>query len=266
MDHLPHNFSDFPARAASAVVLALCGALAVYAGGFIFLLFCAVLAGLMFAELVGLTSTEHPPWFPWVFGTVCGLTLIVVAVAAGPSLVGLFAALALVPASSFAIRGRRREFALAGMLIFLSTYEFFLLRSFIADSLWMVSWIILVVVATDISGYVFGRLLGGRSLPVWLSPEKHWSGIIAGWVSAILVSFLFTSMVGGWALWLGIAFSMAAQAGDLFESWIKRRAGVKDSSALIPGHGGVLDRFDGMAGAGALLGLLHLMFLFLSVS
>ena len=243
------------------MVLALCGAVAVYAGGLIFLLFCAVLAGLMFVELVGLTSIEHPPWFPWVLGSVCGLTLIVVAVAAGPSAIGLFAVLALTPASSFAIRGRRREFALAGALIFLSTYEFFLLRSYIAESLWLVSWIILVVVATDISGYVFGRLLGGKALPAWLSPRKRWSGIFAGWIAAMLVSFLFMPAVGGFAVLLGIAFSMAAQAGDLFESWIKRRAGVKDSSALIPGHGGVLDRFDGMAGAGALLGLLHLMLL-----
>ena len=109
-----------------------------------------------------------------------------------------------------------------------------------------VLWLILLVVATDVAGYFAGKTFGGPKFWPSLSPKKTWSGTSAGWVAAFLVGLLF----GG--LWLGlisVVLSFASQLGDISESAVKRRAGVKDSSNLIPGHGGLLDRFDGLMAA-----------------
>jgi len=112
-------------------------------------------------------------------------------------------------------------------------------------------WLILVVVATDVAGYFTGKMIGGPKFWPRISPKKTWSGTVAGWVAAGIVGALFSTLAGaGTALILiSVLMSMASQAGDIAESALKRRTGVKDSSALIPGHGGVMDRFDGMLGA-----------------
>jgi phosphatidate cytidylyltransferase len=113
-----------------------------------------------------------------------------------------------------------------------------------------VFWVLAVVWATDIGAYGFGRTIGGPKLAPRISPNKTWSGAVGGLISAVLISGgLFWTVVSrpGLAV-LVIAGLMSAlsQAGDLFESALKRRYQVKDSGALIPGHGGVMDRFDGL--------------------
>jgi phosphatidate cytidylyltransferase len=112
-------------------------------------------------------------------------------------------------------------------------------------------WLICVVVVTDVAGYFAGKMLGGPKLWPRVSPKKTWSGTLAGWVGAGIVGALFSTLAGaGTALIvISVLMSMTSQAGDIAESALKRRTGVKDSSALIPGHGGVMDRFDGMLGA-----------------
>ncbi|MDA1238261.1 MAG: phosphatidate cytidylyltransferase [Proteobacteria bacterium] len=109
-----------------------------------------------------------------------------------------------------------------------------------------------VVMVTDISGYFVGKFLGGPKVSKALSPNKTWSGLFGGWVGAIIVaifgSYLFESIL--FAVLIGFSLSLFSQAGDFLESYLKRRAQVKDSSNLLPGHGGFLDRFDGIIGAG----------------
>ena len=107
--------------------------------------------------------------------------------------------------------------------------------------------VISVVVATDTAGYFAGRVLGGPKLAPSISPGKTWSGAVAGWIAAAAVGLLF-EFAGGisGAVWASVLLSVASQLGDLAESRLKRRASVADSSSMIPGHGGVLDRFDGM--------------------
>jgi phosphatidate cytidylyltransferase len=119
---------------------------------------------------------------------------------------------------------------------------------------WML-WLVLVVAVTDVAGYFAGRVIGGPKFWPRVSPKKTWSGTVAGWIAAGLVGWAFMAGTGqGLALIsISVALSMASQMGDMAESAIKRRAGVKDSSALLPGHGGVWDRFDGMLGASLLL-------------
>lgn len=127
-----------------------------------------------------------------------------------------------------------------------------------------VIFLFLVVWASDISAYLAGRAFGGPRLVPAISPNKTWSGALGGLVGAMLVGLLaamvFTSDISlARVLLVAALLGLAAQAGDLLESWIKRRFGVKDSSGLIPGHGGLLDRLDGVLAAapvGALIGVL----------
>ncbi|WP_298333154.1 phosphatidate cytidylyltransferase [uncultured Erythrobacter sp.] len=115
------------------------------------------------------------------------------------------------------------------------------------------------IVAVDVGAYFFGRLIGGPKIAPSISPSKTWAGFVGGAFCAALVAvaveatdfgpaaamagFSIGSLLG--AVVAGVFIAVIAQAGDFFESWMKRRAGVKDSSNLIPGHGGVFDRLDG---------------------
>ena len=111
------------------------------------------------------------------------------------------------------------------------------------------------MVATDVVGYFAGRAIGGPKFWPKVSPKKTWSGTAAGWAGAALVGLLFSINTGASLQLMGIsvAISMASQMGDIAESGMKRKLGVKDSSNLIPGHGGLMDRFDGMLGASMFL-------------
>jgi len=116
------------------------------------------------------------------------------------------------------------------------------------DGLALILWVFIVTWATDIGAYFVGRAFGQTKLAPSISPNKTLAGLYGGMAGA-------TILAGGWALLtqlnsallvLAPLFALAAQAGDLFESWMKRRAGVKDSGGWLPGHGGVLDRLDGL--------------------
>jgi phosphatidate cytidylyltransferase len=114
----------------------------------------------------------------------------------------------------------------------------------------LVLWAMLVTWATDIGAYAAGRSIGGPKLAPAISPNKTWAGLAGGVVAAALVGWLAAGLdwlpLGAPFLWLGAPMAVAAQLGDLYESWEKRRAGVKDSGSILPGHGGVLDRVDGL--------------------
>ena len=107
-----------------------------------------------------------------------------------------------------------------------------------------------VVWGTDIAAYFTGRAIGGKKLAPSISPGKTWSGAIGGAVAAMicgsLVVLSYMKNVSGWIIGLALVLSVFSQIGDLFESFMKRRYKVKDSSHLIPGHGGVMDRIDGL--------------------
>lgn len=119
--------------------------------------------------------------------------------------------------------------------------------------------VLLVVWATDIGGYFAGRQIGGPRLWPRVSPKKTWAGAIGGLAASLVVGAGFASLGLGKSvpmLVLSAVFSIVAQLGDLFESAIKRRFGVKDSSHIIPGHGGLMDRLDGFVAAIALAAIL----------
>ena len=112
----------------------------------------------------------------------------------------------------------------------------------------LVFWAFIVTWATDIFAYFAGRSIGGPKLAPRISPNKTWAGLIGGMVGASFCGWLaaWYFELGTPFLWIGAAMGLLAQLGDLYESWEKRRAGIKDSGSIIPGHGGVLDRLDGL--------------------
>jgi phosphatidate cytidylyltransferase len=121
-----------------------------------------------------------------------------------------------------------------------------------------------IVWTTDVSAYFAGRALGGPKLLPVVSPKKTWSGAIVGVVGAVVVALFVASLFGSFnrtsIIVIAFVLSIVSQCGDLFESWVKRHFGAKDSSHLIPGHGGVMDRLDGFwaaALAGCVIGLLR---------
>ena len=112
-----------------------------------------------------------------------------------------------------------------------------------------VFWLLAVVWAADSGAFFAGRAIGGPRLAPRISPNKTWAGLIGGTLAAALVGVLAAGLVGRDATLLvvgGMLLAVVAQGGDLLESWVKRRFGVKDSGHMIPGHGGILDRVDGL--------------------
>lgn len=112
----------------------------------------------------------------------------------------------------------------------------------------IVFWLFLVTWSTDIFAYFAGRSIGGPKLAPRVSPNKTWAGLAGGTVGAAAIGWATAEFLalGSLFAWLGAPLAIVAQAGDLYESWVKRRAGVKDSGTLLPGHGGALDRLDGL--------------------
>ncbi len=129
-----------------------------------------------------------------------------------------------------------------------------------------VAFILAAVTAVDIGAYFAGRTIGGPKIAPKISPSKTWAGLVGGMVMAATVAAISTEWMVlddsyqtallGLFVAAGALIAIIAQAGDFFESWMKRRAGVKDSGALIPGHGGLFDRVDGLLAVCFVLGVM----------
>ena len=126
----------------------------------------------------------------------------------------------------------------------------------------LVVWLLLVIWATDSGAYLAGRTIGGPKLAPSVSPKKTWAGLAGGALAAALVGAAGSLLEPGYRLLplalLGILLALLSQLGDLFESHVKRRFGVKDAGRLIPGHGGLLDRVDGLIVGTLVMGALVL--------
>ncbi|MEX0284100.1 MAG: phosphatidate cytidylyltransferase [Paracoccaceae bacterium] len=244
------RWSDLVQRVISGLVLAGLGLGAVWSGGWVFIWFVAIACGGIMWELVRMLSPGRPEMSAGlgVLTTLC--SVLAIWFPAGFALPTL-----LVPAvlGWLWLKTQRRIFVPFAFFILLAGFGMASVRSEFGF-VWM-AWLITTVAATDIAGYFAGRIFGGPKFWPKVSPKKTWSGTAAGWVVAALVGLGFAQVLpgGGGLVLLSIAASFASQMGDIAESAVKRHVGVKDSSGLIPGHGGIFDRFDGMLGASVLV-------------
>lgn len=165
--------------------------------------------------------------------------------AAGPS----FLALGLIMGAAMFVAVFDRSLKLAAGLFYagLPALAIVYLRD-IDNGILVMLWTLTLVWATDIGAYFSGRAIGGPKLAPQFSPNKTWAGLIGGVALTVAVSYVLHVY---WELplylvLLGIPLAILAQMGDLFESWLKRKAGAKDSGTIFPGHGGVMDRLDGL--------------------
>ncbi len=240
------RWSDLAPRVGSAVVMVAVAGIELWLGGLWFESFIAVVTGLMVWELMRMVAPERG-------GAAVQMALLTgFAVLLAYHLPSLYSLPVLVaPALVGAGQAGRHKglYAVFALWIALAGLGFIWIREVMGLD-WML-WLVLVVVATDVAGYFVGKMIGGPKFWPRVSPKKTWSGTAGGWAAAALVGSGFAIHAGQGAglLVLSVLASMASQAGDIAESALKRKMGVKDSSNLIPGHGGFLDRFDGMMGA-----------------
>lgn len=244
--------NEFTVRVASALVLGGLVIAVMIAGSPYFESLVVLAAALMGREWSALTGVAPGAWPMLIL--MLGPALIAVGLTGGvwmeTVLFALVAPVLLIMA--FAGRDTRLGFWLAagfayialpvGALIWLRGLE---------DGLLLLAWLFAVVWTADIGAYAVGRLVGGAKLAPRVSPNKTWAGLIGGVLLAGAAGGVFAWwLMPGMSLELRIAaalfIGLAAQGGDLAESGLKRRFGVKDTGTLIPGHGGVLDRVDGL--------------------
>ena len=235
--------------AAAAVLIPLAVAIA-YAGGWLWSTLVTLAAIGLFVEwlaivgLAGVTRVTAPGVAALVISGFClavgrlDAALVVLGV-------GLVAVASIVP--------DRRRWAAAGFL-YAASAEFasVLVRLDPVRGFAALMFVLLIVWMTDSAGYFAGRGIGGPKLWPRVSPKKTWAGAIGGLVGSLVVAAAFAALgLGriGPLLMLSGALSVVSQLGDLFESAVKRRFGVKDSSHIIPGHGGLMDRLDGFIAA-----------------
>jgi phosphatidate cytidylyltransferase len=264
------GWADLRLRVLSAVVLAPIAVAVVWLGGIFWTLLMILLAAGMAFEWVLLCGCR--------LGRLPGLAVLVAviaigAIAAGPTawalpvLAATYVATWVIAARIPDLRAPRPASLAAGVIyIGLPCIALIWLRHDPLAGLPNILFLLLVVWASDVGAYLAGRLLGGPRLAPRISPGKTWAGALGGLLATIAMGYIvavyFMPSTGGGLSWrvalVAAALGLAAQLGDLLESAIKRRFGVKDSGRLIPGHGGLFDRLDGFLTAGPLAALLAL--------
>jgi phosphatidate cytidylyltransferase len=242
------SMNNLALRVLSAVVLAPLAIFTTYQGGWAFIVFWAV------AAIAALWE-----WTTMVVGTAyrlmfvsCGGAIAIagfVAWLGRPIVAILMVGLGGLAAAIFAPDERRiwvmAGIGYAGALLLTPVF----LRADDVFGFAVIMLLFAIVWTTDVFAYFAGRTLGGPKLLPVVSPKKTWSGAIVGVIGAALVALAVTNLFGSFnqlaIIIIALVLSVVSQCGDLFESWVKRQFGAKDSSHLIPGHGGVMDRLDG---------------------
>lgn len=231
---------------------------AVWFGGIPFWLLCVVLGIVMMGEWADLHATPASTKRLSQYALSVPLAAMMPMLGVGPG----FFALGLLAGAAFFVVITTRLSGLARGIFYvgLPIMALLLLRRQ-EEGIVFTIWALALVWACDIGAYAAGRLIGGPKLAPSISPNKTWAGLAGG----VLLASLFAAFMHyrfGLALRLTLAtpaLAVLAQGGDLYESWLKRQAGVKDSGTGLPGHGGVLDRLDGLVPVAPVAALLVLL-------
>jgi phosphatidate cytidylyltransferase len=251
--------SDLPARAAAGLVLMIVALAAAAAGGYWFTAFWLIAALAVHWEWQNLIGGPNQH----LRAAIGGAGLVVAAPLAtnDSAFWAVVALLAAAVAASLTSGTRPRIRVLPGAGVFYAgamLVAVCLLRASWPFGLYAILWLFAVVWGADVMAYFGGRLIGGPKLWPRVSPGKTWSGFWVGVVSGAAAGLLTAPLANSFLVLfcLGLATAAVAQGGDLFESALKRRFGVKDSGRLIPGHGGLMDRLDGFIAAAAFVALI----------
>lgn len=268
--------NELSKRIIAGIVMIAIAVAALWAGGIFFGLLVAACGLMMIAEWAGLfratrTQTRILLALIGIF-LLQGLLLANGAAGQfGPAMIGIvpaslwpsvgaiggMVALLVLLGALGALLGRRLGLAAGLLYVGLPILALLVMRNR-DDGLALTFWTLAVVWATDIGAFFAGRAIGGPKLAPRVSPSKTWSGLGGGVLAATITGAIIAWRMGLPPILLGLGAVMAvlAQAGDLFESSLKRRAGVKDSGRILPGHGGVLDRLDGVVPVATMIGAL----------
>ncbi|TPM96530.1 phosphatidate cytidylyltransferase [Mesorhizobium sp. B2-1-3A] len=246
--------SNLQLRVISAVVLAVIALGLTWLGGLPFRLLCAAMVAMIFYEWTRMSRpvTAHGLGF---LPEALAVVFIGALIAGLPAFWLLLLAVILIAVTAIAALVRQTGQWEASGLAYASVsgLSLALLRDGDHAGLVAILFLFAVVWATDIFAYFVGRAVGGPKLAPSISPGKTRSGALGGAVGGVVAGVMLAAAAGAGNLALlglvALVLSIVAQAGDLFESWVKRRHGRKDSGVLIPGHGGVMDRVDGLVAA-----------------
>jgi phosphatidate cytidylyltransferase len=245
------------ARVVSAVALALIALVGALFGGWAAATVIAIVLAIVHLEWANIT--DHSPWPTAVF--TAGLVIAIAMFTMGLHVGGLtIVALAILAAAATWDVWRPLGVLYASLLGF----GLLTLRLSPDAGLAAVLFVLAVVTATDTGAFFVGRRIGGAKLWPRVSPNKTWAGAIGGLVAGVIAGFVALALLGVPVspplAAIVVVLSIAAEAGDLFESFVKRQFGAKDSGRLLPGHGGLMDRVDGLAvaaGLAAMIGWFH---------
>lgn len=246
--------SNLQLRVISSLVLAAATLGLTWLGGLPFRLLCAAMAAVIFHEWTRMCRPAAGPGLGFLPEAL--LVVFVGALVVGLPAFWLLPLVAVLVAVVVAAAWARKtgQWDASGLAYAaVSGLSLALLRDGDHPGLIAILFLFAVVWATDIFAYFVGRSVGGPKLAPSISPGKTQSGALGGAVGGVIAGLLLAAVAGAGNLaMLGVValvLSIVSQAGDLFESWVKRRHGRKDSGALIPGHGGVMDRVDGLVAA-----------------
>ncbi|RWK06433.1 MAG: phosphatidate cytidylyltransferase [Mesorhizobium sp.] len=246
--------SNLQQRVISAIVMAAVTLTLTWLGALPFRLFCAAIAAAIFYEWTRMCRSAAGATLGFLPEALIA-TFIVALIAGLPALwlLLLVAGLAAIVAVAARLKGAAQWEASGLAYAALSGFSLAHLRDDNHAGVIAILFLFAVVWATDIGAYFVGRAVGGPKLAPSISPGKTQSGALGGAVGGVVAGLALAIVAGGGNLAMlglaALALSIVSQIGDLFESWVKRRHGCKDSSNLIPGHGGVMDRVDGLVAA-----------------
>ncbi|TYR33808.1 phosphatidate cytidylyltransferase [Mesorhizobium microcysteis] len=247
--------SNLQERVISGVVLIVAVLALTWAGGIWFRLLSAAIGGAILYEWMAMALPQHRSPHRLVLAVLLAVVLLMLVVGISGTTLLLALAAATILAATHAAYAKVGFWPVAGLAYAgLSAISLAALRGGDWAGLAATLFLFAVVWATDILAYFVGKAVGGPKLAPSISPGKTWSGAIGGTLAGIVAGVIVALWVGAaWGvaamLVTGFALSVVSQLGDLFESSLKRRFGAKDSSQLIPGHGGVMDRVDGLVAA-----------------
>lgn len=249
------RMSNLQVRVLSSIVMAALTLALAWWGGLPFRLFAAVVAGAVFLEWAAMARQDGGAGLLARVPDALLAVFLIALVAGLPAMVllGLLAVAVVAWAVAAKLAGTSRWDAPGIAYAGLSGFALAMVRDDDRSGLVAILFLFAVVWATDIFAYFVGRAVGGPKLAPAISPGKTRSGAVGGAIGGVVAGLLAAIVAGAGNLVLlgfaALALSVVSQAGDLFESWVKRRHGRKDSGHVIPGHGGVMDRVDGLVAA-----------------